>query len=68
MVTEFFTKTYLPKHPVQPFQSVAIEDANGQMFLGYVPITFKFPREIVKLSLRYQPKSNRLSLSRTRLQ
>ncbi|TKS65786.1 Retrovirus-related Pol polyprotein [Collichthys lucidus] len=42
-------RTHLSEHPIQPFQSLDVEGANGQNvpYLGYVPITLKFPREIV---------------------
>lgn len=49
-VTASFSRTHLSEHPIQPFQALDVEGANGQNvpYLGYVPITLKFPREFVK--------------------
>ena len=49
-VTASFSKTHLSEHPIQPFQALDVEGANGQNvpYLGYVPITLKFPREFVE--------------------
>lgn len=49
-VTASFSRTHLSEHPIQPFQALDIEGANGQNvpYLGYVPITLKFPREFIE--------------------
>lgn len=49
-VTAAFSRTHLSEHPIQPFQGLDVEGANGQNvpYLGYVPITLKFPRAFIE--------------------
>ncbi len=49
-VTASFIKTHLSEHPIHPFKALDVEGANGQNvpYLGYVPITLKFPKEFVE--------------------
>lgn len=49
-VTASFAKAHLSKHRIQPFKDLDVEAANGQTvpYLGYVPITIKFPKEFIE--------------------
>lgn len=48
-VSASFYENHLSEHPIQPIDDLDVEGANGQHvpYLGYVPISLKFPKNFV---------------------
>ncbi|KAL7874154.1 hypothetical protein SRHO_G00051240 [Serrasalmus rhombeus] len=49
-ISASFYKNNLTEHPIQPIDCMTVEGANGQdvPYLGYVPISLKFPKDFVE--------------------